>query len=369
MIRALLDYELSSNGINLKLVHKKRDPTTVTLTQEETTTYRRLMANDFGTPDVRFFFEPVHFSRFDPGMKNISFCQWETDKITAEDVGGSPYLNWARQFNLADRVMTSCKSAAKAYVDSGVETPVVVCPGPIFPHETNGELPLSDITVNSSGRFIKKEERPMVVAYMAYWSPRKNISGFVEDTSLALNKKDARLLLKISCKSGQEQGIIKELNRIRERLKKPDMPPMCVVTEELTDEQIMKFFNSIDLYYAPSHGECYGMPVTFAAAAGVRCLVPDWSGPTEYLPERSQVGGHFSPAIGMTNYKWNEMWYDIDRGAAIKELSKAAKEFHKDRQLFKARSEADRNTVFEAAGWKKFAETVVETIHEVANEK
>lgn len=324
MLRALHEYNLAEHDIALRLVHRKKEAMTIHLSAFDRQLIAQYLQADFEKPDVRIFFEPAHFADFEEDVTTIIFSQWETTQICGVGEGALARYNWVAQMNKADGIITSCSDASRAFYVSGVNTPITVIPGPIFPHvPAKCELMVSNLTIRGD-EFIPREKRPKVIGYMAQWSPRKNMEAFIRDVTIAFTNDQACGLIKtydydFHCRA----RIVQAIRAIRDQLRKPNSPTFYLITEQLTDEEILAFFELVDIYYAPSHGEGFSLPVSMAVAAGKRVIVPDFGGPRDYLPQSCLVRGSYTPAGVMSAFRWDQFWFSLDEEEAVQKLKTA----------------------------------------------
>lgn len=323
IVKALDQYGIESRGIALKVTSRRKEPSVVIFTDEERATYEKYLDRNIGKIDVRVFFEPAHFLRTDPEVKTVSFVQWETTRIKDYATKGEE-TNWVNQLNSVDLVMTSSTSAAQAFRDSGVKKPIVVNSGPIFPPNTSaGELHVSGLVMNQkSGSYSDVRTRPIVIGYMAQWTPRKNVEAFIRDITIAFNG-NASVVGLLKTYSGSmfndEENVIKAARVVRDSCKVTTPPNIFLVTEKLTDVAVEQFFNTIDIYYCPSRGEGYNVPAAMAAAAGIPVIAGSYGGHADFL-RGPLLPGSFSPCLGMSTYDSNQFWFNVDEREAISTL-------------------------------------------------
>jgi glycosyltransferase involved in cell wall biosynthesis len=93
---------------------------------------------------------------------------------------------------------------------------------------------------------------------------------------------------------------------------------IIVMTEKLTDQQIAKWFQSIDMYVSFSRGEGFALPVVQAMASEVVVAHTGWGGPSDYM-EDSKSGlllpYTMQPVAGMPHNPWyrgNQWWAQVD---------------------------------------------------------
>lgn len=311
------------HGISLRVVSRRKEPNVAVVTDEDQLIYDRYLNASIGKVDARIFFEPCHFATFEEGVKTILFAQWETTGIRNYSV--DERKNWVAQMNKADLVITSSGSAKEAFETSGVTTPVVVITGPIFESNPDaGQLSVAGLVVDQkTGLYLDVVKRPVVIGYMAQWSPRKNVEAFIRDITIAFNGNPNVVgLLKTysSSKFNDDAAVVKAAQVVRESCKVSNPPDIYLVTEKLSDTGVEQFFNTIDIYYCPSRGEGFNVPAAMAASAGIPVIASMYGGHAEFLPPAYLVNGSFSPCLGMGAYDSNQFWFNIDEREAIAKL-------------------------------------------------
>jgi glycosyltransferase involved in cell wall biosynthesis len=329
MVKAFHLHGLEEQGIKLRVVSRRKEESVVLFNDSDREMYETYLNRNIGDIDVRVFFEPAHFIAPTPGIKTVAFVQWETTRIRDYAVNGDESSNWVKVLNKCDLVMTGSPFAMYAFKDSGVSIPVRVITGPVFPcEESLGELNVGGLVKSEkSGNFLDVSSRPVVIGYMAQWTPRKNVEAFIRDVSIAFNgNKNVVGLLKTysSSKFNDDSQVIKAAKVVRDSCRLSSPPDIFLITEKLTDIEVQKFFNTIDIYFCPSRGEGFNVPAAMAAAAGVPVIAGEYGGHIEFLGNNYLLPGSFSPCLGMSTYDSNQFWYNIDEKAAIDELKKLA---------------------------------------------
>lgn len=373
MLEAFYEEDLSKYGIDLRVSRRQKDPNVIDLDQRTQGIIQHYESKNF-IPQVRVYFEPAHFVTPAVGIKTVSFCQWEVTRIRNYAYSGEDRLNWVKQFNSVDLVMTSCEDAKIAYEDSGVVTPIVVNSGPIFePSSDLDPLPVTQYVVNpKTGSIVPYDERPIIIGYMAQWSPRKNIEAFIRDLTIAFNgRKDVIGLLKTykGSRISANQEIADAAGVVRASCRVAEPPEILAIADKLTDEEIERFFQTIDIYYCPSRGEGYNVPAALAAAAGVPVIAGNYGGHRDFLDEWNLVDGSFSPCVGMAAYDTNMFWFNVDERQAISRLKQLSDAFVLLKQGDKGALEEKknlskmiRNHAIEKAGKKIFVKRFAEQI-------
>jgi len=281
VIKALHPY------VDLRIIDHKCNRLSVDLTPEENELFAVLQSKT-RDPQVRIQFETPEW--FDPqnSMVNIGFTQWETTRIPDEDIQGNPRYNWVKQMNRMDEMWSSCSLGIRAFQDSGVTIPGHVVQGPMdtqLYRPGHEELPLEGI-VFKEDKYVSRSERPVVVAMMAQWQERKNVEAFLYTMLSRFKKGEIVILLKAYGSTMDDaQGTIVEerVNQVRGWVGNPNAPDVVVITQKLTDLEIARFFNSVDIYVNTSRGEGFCMPLVQAMATECFPVSCGFSAPADYI--------------------------------------------------------------------------------------
>lgn len=325
---------LEKAGIDIRAIMRRKESSVIGFTKEEADIYNSFITKTKEKVDIRIFFEPAHFVEFDPDICTVSWCQWETTKIRNRGINGDPRSDWVSIMNSCDYVLTSGSDARDAFVASGVKTPSSWLSGPIKEDIDMAELPVSGLVVDSKGSLIPRSERPYVIGYMAQWSPRKNIEAFIRDVTIAFSHgENVAMLIKTykGAAFSDDEAIANAIRLVRDSCRVPNPPPIFTITEKLSDNEVERFFNVIDLYYCPSRGEGFNVPAALAVSAQKPVIATGYGGHCDFLNPFSLVPYSFSPCIGMPGaYDSDQFWANIDERKAIHYLQECYKGHSED---------------------------------------
>jgi glycosyltransferase involved in cell wall biosynthesis len=323
--RELLKSLKRIDWITLGIRARKHDRVSVELSEEQREWYRELTMIEWDSPaDVVIQFCTPELYLPTPSSYTIGLTQWETTSIPCVDDPAHPKDNWVRQMNnVCQEIWTSSSTAKKAFLETGVKRPVYVFPGPI---DTDlykpglEELDIEGVNVDQEGKKIPKELRPVTIGLIAQWTRRKNIeewllwvmSQFKPDKVVGVLKTYGNYM-------GDEEthAALKKIKKAREMVVGLRGPPIALITEKFTDEEIARFFSSIDIYCSFSRGEGFGLPL--AQAMSSECLVAHtgWSSVTDFLDDTCGYPLNYTmePVTGMTYNRWyraNMWWASVD---------------------------------------------------------
>lgn len=306
---------------DLRVVDHKHDSVTVQLAADEAKLISTLAAKD-RKPEVRIQFETPEFFRPEPGIKNIGFTQWETTRIPDTDAipgvtKSEPRFNWVKQMNRMDAMWSSCDLALQAFRDSGVTVPTHVVRGPVdceLYQTRTEEMPLEELVIIDD-KPVPRNQRPFVVGTIAQWTPRKGLDDLLVCVLSRFRREELVLLLKVygaDFSDREQAACIEEVKRIRKMVRNANAPKVVLVTHKLTDTDVSRLYNSMDVYVNPSKGEGFCMPLVQAMASSVVPISNGFSAPSDYIAHKENgflVKYTLEPAV----YQPFSPWYRYDQ--------------------------------------------------------
>jgi glycosyltransferase involved in cell wall biosynthesis len=67
-----------------------------------------------------------------------------------------------------------------------------------------------------------------------------------------------------------------------------DLPHFCIITETVSEEDLVRVYRSMDAFVLPTRGEGWGLPTIQAMSMGMPTISTNWGGNTEFMtPETS----------------------------------------------------------------------------------
>lgn len=248
------------------------------------------------TRDVDVIIQHVTPNEMRPvdGKVNIAMCAWETDRIPEY---------WVNKLNKFDAVITFCQDSADAFTNSGVEKPVYVVPHTfdMSLYTLDGVEPLA---APKDPNFLKDR---FVFYNISQLSARKGIDVLLKSYFREFyGHNDVILILKtyigMSNRQNERNQVTNYINSVRTAMRLGDKyPPVMLVTETLTEDQIKKIHAAGDCYVCSSRGEGWGLPAFEALAYGNKLVTTFWGGMREFAPDREgvyEVGYSMEPIFG-----------------------------------------------------------------------
>lgn len=318
---------LHEAGVDIKVSPSKHDKTTIPLDEFWAENLPKF-ATDRRTPDIRMHIETPEFFKPQKGVKNIGFTFWETDRIPGGWREGEPGIpaqfNWVNQMNMMDEMWTGATSAAQAFKDSGVTVPLRVVGTPMEFYDDDAELDISGISVDGSGNRIDRKDRRIVIGSVAQFNFRKNLEDLIISVCSEFRSHEVILLLKTY---GNSQNDPKQEDLVRNRvvgLKNAigwkDVPQVVLVQNTLSDGDMARFYNSMDIFATATRGEGFCIPAAQAMAMGVPTVTTGWSAMTDFVhgePEQTgwPIKYQMEPVFGMPFIPWyrpDQKWARIN---------------------------------------------------------
>lgn len=136
---------------------------------------------------------------------------------------------------------------------------------------------------------------PYVFYSILVWASRKNPIGLLSAYLSAFTEKDD-VLLKLLTPQYNKDDLV---NLIR-CMGIKDLPKVQIVTERLSDKELLNFHLDAHCYVTATRGEGWGLGSFEAAILGNRVIAPDWSGHVDYLASyanSSLYASQLTPAI------------------------------------------------------------------------
>ena len=220
---------------------------------------------------------PVYF---EPGQRNIGFTAWETDRLPP---------HWPSLLNLADRVLVPSSMNREVCERCGVVVPVRAVPHML----REIPPPVSDERRRKIRAELGIGLHTTVFYSINTWEPRKGTYGLLSAFASAFSDADDVLLLLKPSPRGigappsytvepVADLLAKWLQRAA-RGRKAGLPPIRVIGDNLSGEQIEDLHRTGDVFVSLTRGEGWGMGGCEALARGRPVLMTGWGGQLDYL--------------------------------------------------------------------------------------
>lgn len=205
------------------------------------------------------------------GVFNVNIFCWETDRIPDE---------WVKQLNQMDLVIVSCDENLRACRRSDVVVPIekvhFACDIDKYQKEYE-PFAMPDVVDNrfkflSVCQFSKKKGVDVLLkAYFSEFTPEENVVLILK---IYVGPKDGPNEKKVV------QNLISEMRRI---LRLNGYPPVQLIHEVMSDEDVSRLYTTSDCYVLPARGEGWSIPHFDALGFGLPAIGTNWGGPTEFI--------------------------------------------------------------------------------------
>lgn len=217
--------------------------------------------------------------RYVPNKMNISFFFWETTRIP---------VYWVQQLNLMDVIIVPCRFNAMVLQQCGVRKPVCVCHPPFD----------TKIYSQNYEPFTKKEFKDRIIYYnICQLSSKKGIDVLLRSYFRAFYDipDEVVLILKFYLnmvnRKNEIQFVKQMIDHIKKGMRLPinKYPPVFLIDNVLSDEDIFRLHKTCDVYVCSSRGEGWGIPPFEAMAMGNYLISNTWGGLGDFVTKDNAI--------------------------------------------------------------------------------
>jgi len=291
---------LDISGCNLVTRHLKYDNGNYSNSPRE----EELASRDLQDVDIVIQHTTPNETEPKPGVFNVIYFAWETDRVPKE---------WVEQINKMDLALVPCDENIRASRKSGVTIPMVK-----IPHAFD----VSKYSAFCTPYYIPGADDYFKLLSICQYSKKKGVDALLKAYLSEFEPDENTLLiLKIYVNAikpdGQnERGRILELiAKMKELMRLPAFPKIMVVHEVLDDLGVARLYKTSDAYVLASRGEGFSITHFDAMGYGVPPIAINWGGPTEFItPDTGWLTDYtMAPVIDMPNplpylYTAKENW-------------------------------------------------------------
>lgn len=269
------------------------------------------------------------------GVKNIGYVDLETSALDG--------LNWLQCCNLMDAMMVPCSHNKETLINSGVTKPIFIIPHPC--NVERFEKPVEKINIGSLSN-------NLIFYTIGEMGNRKNFGGLIRSYYTAFSKRDDVVLIIKTTKTGKTSAEVREeLESIIKEFKKltrlysnsNNYPPIVMLTDTMSEEDIDKLHMTGDVFVSLSKGEGWGIPAHDAMCFGNKLILSKHSGYIDMVgscPFPIMIDGQLTPCIngpdGQENiYTSRELWFEPSINQVVDEMRKLYESFKLDRNKTK----------------------------------
>ena len=262
---------------------------------------------------------PPYFCKFADVM-NVGLCFFESCNLQ--------HIPWIDNINLLDMLLVASDFEKQSLIKAGVTIPIKVLPIPCDVSKFNEKLTLKQL-FNYGHQF------------KFYCIGEHNRRKNVEDMILAFHREfiydeNVALVIKLSGASSEEltRSISQQLQSIKKNCglypHESKYRQEILITDRLTDKEIIALHNSCDCYVSSAFGESICLGALDALGFGKTPIVNKNSGTTQFIDNRTGflVNSFEVPAIDRMRplkelYRTQDTWFKIDVLDLQKQMRKA----------------------------------------------
>ena len=232
---------------------------------------------------------------------------------------------------------------SKCLRESGVTTKIKVVSQPIdidlYTHNTENRLSINSLTKNTFyfytiGEYIERKNlRDLIIAFNLAFDPIEDIALIIKTSIPGMDHVQAHKKIE------SDINEIKNSLRIRKYYKRE-----IIITERLTDDDIIALHNACHCFVMPSFGEAFCRPAAEALILGKTPIVTDKTGPTDFINNDNGylINSRKQPVIlNQLNlsqeydiYNASEYWYQPSVTHLVECMQKAYKTYKTNRQEY-----------------------------------
>lgn len=279
--------------------------------------------------------------------KNVGLFHLETNNISHSD---SIYI-----LNKLDEICVASKQEAKCLKQSGVITPIKVVSAPldvemIENNRSHKLIRLSHMLGNTFkfytiGEFNERKNiLDLVLAFHIAFDTTDNVSLVIKSSVPGLDIKQSHKYIE------NEINLLKSRLNIRKHYKRE-----LVITDRLTDIDLIGLHNSCDCFVSSSLGESFCRPAAEALILGKTPIVTDNTGMRDFINnENGYIVNSKKHPVVVNNkplsdqfdiYTANEYWYKPNIYSLIEQMKKAYETYKKDRKEYQKKAKKGQSSV------------------------
>lgn len=303
-------------------------------------------------------------------LKTIGVFHYETTHLS------NPL--WIESMNKLDEIWVECIQQKCACINSGVIVPVKILPYSVDLKKYENKLKPLDISIlkdrcvyySISENTRRKNIAGLIRGYYAAFTQKENVLLIIKTSALGMNSQQTMKLM---------QGFISDIKKATHiHSDNQNYPPVIILTEYLSEEQLAQLHVSSNIFVSCSHGEAGCIPAYDSMGFGNPVIVSNWGNFPELCYEQAEkywepeketfrhpgeidvgwlIPGQLSTCFGQLNasqfeYRGTEKWFDMCVPDCIKILQKSYSEW-KDGSLEKrglAAKERIKHFSYESVG-------------------
>lgn len=252
------------------------------------------------------------------GVKNVGYFAWETTIVPSQ---------WIEQLNKLDLVLVPCQENVDAYKRAG---------GTARIEKLVHTFDLDKYDKEIEPFNLPQAEDKFKLYCIAQLSKKKGVESMVRAYYRAFEgRDDVVFIMKLyqdarnpNAQQDREQ-VQQYLAYIKQMAKHNHYPPVLLIHQNMTDEEIGRLHKSGNIYVAGSRSEGFCIPAFDALGYGNPVIATNWGGMTEFVDSSNGwlVGYTLTPCFAMKNptpnmYSGNEDWAEpniLDMASKMRE--------------------------------------------------
>ena len=216
------------------------------------------------------------YERIEPKKFNVGYNTWETDRIPD---------HWVDQLNKLDLVLVPSTYNKKVYQSSGVTVPIEVISHCV-------DLNKFDEAPEYLEKFDSEQIRGRFKFFSVFqWTERKNPINLLKAYFSAFynNNNDKVVLVLKTFRSNTSHSeklkIISQIKELKEDMRFFDetkIPPVCLLTEHVSDTEMASLYKMHDCFVLPTRSEGFGLPIMEALISKMPVITTNYSGHLDF---------------------------------------------------------------------------------------
>lgn len=256
--------------------------------------------------------------------KQIGYFHYETTHFKPS--------NWQYYCDIMDQIVVACRQNLHACQNSLVNKPISVINQATDITKYSKEYPPISLGFDTKRKF--------VFYAVGDFSVRKNYMALIRAYLTTFTKDDDVVLVLKTYISGlnaeeSEKKIVEAIKLTKERLRKNIIdvyPPIILVTQRFSDEQMMSLHQMSDCFVSVEKGAGWGIPLFDACGFGKQVITTNWGGAIDFVENNGYlINGQLEPVYGMDNlscpfpdlYTSYEEWYEPNFNILCSSMKKA----------------------------------------------
>lgn len=297
---------------------------------------------------------PEHFQFFkEKNTYNIGYFFWEV-------VGIDP--KWIKWCNLLDEIWLPSPFFAEMFRAAGVKKPIYVIPC------------CMDMDLSGYRPYPINLDKPKIIFYSIFqWTERKNPKALIESYLKEFEGNDDVVLLIKTYRSNfsesEKQAIKNIISEWKKGLKLKHNPKIWLVLDDMTQEEIMRFHKTGDVFVSSHRGEGWGYSQMVAMAIGNPVISTNFGGIHEYLSldTAELIDYKLSKVSGMNHIPWynsEQKWASINE----KSLQASFRKAYIDKKGMQIKSQKAKKNVRSNFNYKKVGLIIRKRLESIISE-